>query len=147
MITIRLATINDIPELLPLMSKLEYPTTKEILEKRFSNFTAREGYGVAIALSKDKIIGFVAWSKSMLFVSDAVRFHIEGIIVDSNYRGHGVGKKLMLFVEEIAKASSPTIIDLTSGTRRKKDGSHEFYHALDYKNEGHMAKLYLRKEV
>jgi hypothetical protein len=39
------------------------------------------------------------------------------------------------------------IIDLTSGLRRAKAGSHEFYKNLGYKNEGYMAKLYLRKEL
>jgi GNAT superfamily N-acetyltransferase len=95
---------------------------------------------------KDQVIGFIAWSKSMLFVSDAVRFHIEGLIVDKDHRGQGVGKKLMLFVEEISKSSGPAIIDLLSGIRRQGDGSHEFYKALGYKNEGPMAKLYFRKE-
>jgi len=46
----------------------------------------------------------------------------------------------------VAKKLSPCVVDLTSGFRRKKDGSHEFYKALGYANEGYMAKLYLRKE-
>jgi hypothetical protein len=53
----------------------------------------------------------------------------------------------MNYVEEYAKKYSPAIIDLTSGLRRSKDGSHEFYKSLGYNNEGYMAKLYLRKEV
>ncbi len=53
----------------------------------------------------------------------------------------------MAFVEKIAKKYSPVIIDLTSGLRRAKDGSHEFYKSIGYQNEGHMAKLYLRKEI
>ena len=76
-----------------------------------------------------------------------MRFHIESLVVNEKYRGCGIGKKLMLFVEDIARKFSPAIIDLTSGLRRAKDGSHEFYKALGYNNEGHMAKLYLRKEV
>jgi len=50
-------------------------------------------------------------------------------------------------MEELAKQSSPCIIDLTSGLRRKKDGTHEFYKSLGYQNKGYMAKLYLRKEI
>ncbi|XVN42358.1 MAG: hypothetical protein RCG15_06990 [Candidatus Rickettsia vulgarisii] len=53
----------------------------------------------------------------------------------------------MEFVEEIARKNRPAIIDLTSGLRRKEEGSHEFYKCLGYKNEGSMAKLYLRKEI
>lgn len=143
---IRIATIKDIPSLLPLIERLEYPTTEQMLTKRFKNFIEIDGYGVAVACKKDQVIGLIAWSKSMLFVSDAVRFHIEALIVDENYRGQGVGKKLICFLEGIASDSRPAIIDLTSGARRAKDGSHEFYQKLGYKNEGHMAKLYFRKE-
>ena len=31
--------------------------------------------------------------------------------------------------------------------RRAQDGTHDFYKRIGYKNEGHMAKLYLRKEL
>jgi len=53
----------------------------------------------------------------------------------------------MAFVEGIAQQHSPAIIDLTSGLRRVQDGTHEFYKRIGYKNEGPMAKFYLRKEL
>lgn len=147
MITIRNAATSDIEALLPLLDQLGYPTTKEELEQRFSRFLANEGYGVAVACIENKIVGFVAFSKSNLFVSDKIRMHIEGIAVDKNYRGQNIGKRLMLFVENYARSLSPAIIDLTSGQRRASDGTHQFYANLGYKNEGLMAKLYLRKEM
>jgi GNAT superfamily N-acetyltransferase len=147
MITIRKATLSDIEELLPLLDQLGYSTTKEELAKRFNYFCSIDGYGVAVACNIDQIVGFVAWSKSKLFVYDSIRIHIEGLVVDKEYRGKTVGKKLMLFFEDYARSCGPAIIDLTSGLRRAKDGSHQFYDNLGYKNEGLMAKLYLRKEV
>ena len=147
MAAIRKATLSDIPDLLPLLDQLGYPTTKEALTKRFNDFINLDGYGVAVAYYVDQVVGFVAWSKSKLFVSDSIRIHIEGLVVDKECRGKEVGKKLMLFVEEYARSCGPAIIDLTSGLRRAEDGSHQFYDKLGYKNEGLMAKLYLRKEV
>ncbi len=147
MVTIRKSTLSDIEELLPLLDLLGYPATKKELERRFNDFCSIDGYGIAVACIENKIVGFVAWSKSKLFVSDSVRIHIEGLVVDKDYRGKAVGKKLMQFVENYARSYSPAIIDLTSGLRRASDGSHQFYDRLGYKNEGLMAKLYLRKEV
>jgi GNAT superfamily N-acetyltransferase len=148
MITIRAATFNDIPAMLPLIEQLGYPTTRDVLEKRFEYFMNREGYGIAVVCSDEQLIGWVAWSQSQLFISDKKRLHIEGLVVDRQYRGQGVGKKLLTFVEDFArKYYAPAIIDLTSGLRRAQDGSHEFYKSLGYKNEGAMAKLYLRKEI
>lgn len=144
---IRMAKSFDVPALLPLMDQLGYPTTNAELHKRFETFVSFEGYGVAVASEEPHIIGWVAWSKSELFILGKTRIHIEGLIVDRNYRGKGIGKKLMLFVEEAAKKYSPVIIDLTSGLRRAKEGTHDFYKSLGYHNEGYMAKLYLRKEI
>lgn len=146
---IKHADIDDISGILPLLSDLGYPCELKDLNARFIKFLHNPGYGVAVCKVGEEIQGFVAWSKSYLFVLGKVRFHIEGIIVAEKFRGSGVGRKLMSFVEEIAKesGSNSTIIDLTSGLRRAGDGTHEFYKRLGYKNEGLMAKLYLRKEL
>lgn len=144
MITIRNAELADIESLLPLLEQLGYPTTKEVLKHMFTSFIANKGYGVVVAHLNNKIVGFVAFSKVQLFVS---RIHVEGIAVDKNYRKQNIGKQLMQFVENYAQKFSPAIIDLTSSLRRKSDGTHQFYDKLGYKNEGLIAKLYLRKEV
>lgn len=145
MIVIRDSKTNDSESLLPLLEQLGYPTTREELEKRFNRFINKDGYGVAVACLNNRIVGFVAFSKSELFVSDTTRIHIEGIAVDKSVRGQNIGKQLMEFVENYAKKFSPVVIDLTSGLRRASEGTHEFYKKLGYKNEGFMAKLYLRK--
>lgn len=144
---IRSANPNEADKLLPLMEQLGYSQTIEALTSRINLFLKQDGYGIAVAeeVETKKLIGWVAWSKSILIVSPAVRLHIEGLVVEQSYRGSGIGKALMLHVENIAKLNSPCIVDLTSGKRRAKDGSHEFYAALGYHNEGHMAKKYLRK--
>ena len=144
---IRHATIDDTPRLLPLLSELGYPTTLEDLNRRFLKFVKNPGYGIAVCEMDEKITGFIAWTITDHLISDATRFSIVGIVVSTNHRNMGIGKKLMKFVEDIAKQHSPAIIDLTSGLRRAKDGTHEFYKRIGYKNEGHMAKLYLRKEL
>lgn len=147
MLNIRIANEKDIPKLLPLMVQLGYPAALKEFKERFAVFTSMEGYGVAVAIISDKVVGFVAWSKSTLIVADKVRIRIEGLVVDERYRGCGVGKKLMGFVEGFANSASPAIIEITSGIRRAEDGVHEFYGNIGYTNAGPMAKLYLRKEI
>ena len=145
---IRHATIDDTPKLLPLLSELGYPATLEDLNRRFLKFLSNPGYGVAVYENNNEIIGFVAWAKSTLFVSDKTRFHIEGLVISKNHRGLGIGRKLMAFVEDIARQHYPVIVDLTSATGRAQDGTHEFYKSLGYKNEGPMGpQAYLRKEL
>jgi GNAT superfamily N-acetyltransferase len=147
MVIVRKAHKQDIEHLLPLMAQLGYPTNLDMFKKRFDSFLNLDGYGIGLACLNDQIIGFVAWSKSNIFVIDKIRIHIEALVVNENYRNQGIGKKLIDFIEEFAQQFSPVVIDLTSGIRRAKDGSHDFYKKLGYKNEGHMAKLYFRKEL
>lgn len=147
MTIIRAAVHADLPQLLPLMEHLGYPYKLEELEERFETFNKLDGYGVAVAEQNSQIIGWIAWSKSVLFVKPMSRFHIEGLVVDDKYRGQGIGKKLMKFVEDMAEQYKPCIIDLTSGLRRAESGTHDFYKSFGYINEGEMAKLYLRKEL
>ncbi|MBA2648075.1 MAG: GNAT family N-acetyltransferase [Legionella sp.] len=138
---IRKALIDDMPNLLPLMEQLGYSQSLEVLRAQFDIFTKQENYGIFLADITGMIVGWVAWSKSHLFISPTIRLHIEGLVVDKAFRGHGIGKKLMNQVEDLAQQISPCIIDLTSGLRRAKDGSHDFYKSLGYHNEGHMAKF------
>ena len=147
MIEIRTAFSSDIPEILPLLAQLGYPASKSDFEQRFNEFLSLDGYGVLIASQDGKIAGVIAWSKSKLFVVDKIRFHIEGLIVDEKCRGKGVGQKLVRAMEELLRGARPSIIDLTSGLRREKDKTHEFYKKLGYHNEGYMAKVYLRKDL
>ncbi len=146
-ITIRRAKTSDIPTILLLMDQLGYPTSENTLRIRFQKFTENRGYGVAVACLEDEVVGWIAWSKSELFILDKTRFFIEGLVVDEHKRGLGIGKQLMQFVENIAHEFSPSVVDLTSGIRRAKDGSHEFYKNLGYQQDGPRMKLFFRKEL
>lgn len=68
-------------------------------------------------------------------------------MVDEDIRGQGIGRQLMEEAENLARSKGCKIIELTSGLRRAKEGTHEFYKALGYQNEGQMAKLYLCKKM
>jgi ribosomal protein S18 acetylase RimI-like enzyme len=145
-VLVRMCTKDDVSDLVPLISQLGYPTSFQELISRVLTYQSNQ-YGIAVACLHDKIVGWIAWSVSLIFVTNAKRFHIEGLIVDEHYRGLGIGKQLMLFVEKIAVNSAPSVIDLVSGVRRAKDGTHAFYENLGYHNQGPLAKLYFRKEI
>lgn len=133
--------------MIPLLAQLGYPTSEKLLAARFVKFMDNLGYGVAVACVNHQVVGLVAWSKSELFILDKTRFHIEGLVVDEHYRGIGIGKQLMDFVENIAREVKPSRVDLTSGLRRAKNGSHEFYKSLGYQCDGPQAKLFFKKDL
>jgi GNAT superfamily N-acetyltransferase len=144
---IRMATPQDGPALLPLLAQLGYPTTLAEIEQRLLNFSRLPKHGVAIALSADKIIGWVAWSATHPFITDQMRFRVEGLVIDQHYRRHGIGKQLMHFVETFAQQWQPAMIELTSSVKRAQEGTHAFYQSIGYNNEGQQAKWYARKAI
>jgi GNAT superfamily N-acetyltransferase len=144
---LRHCTIEDIAALLPLMEQFGRPATKDVLSSRFQSFIQNIGYGVVVACINNQPIGLVAWSKSQFFIYDKMRFYIEILVVDERYRRAGVGTKLIEFVEDCARATGSSVVDLTSSVRREKDGTHAFYRKLGYKNEGEREKRYFRKEL
>ena len=147
-ITIRLADKQDTIQLMLLLEELEYPQQSlEALQKRLELFYSQSGYGVAVAEQENLIVGFIGWSKSLLLAVPKTRIHIEGLIVTKKYRNQGIGKKLINYLESIAQSYSPCIVDLTSHIKRAKDGTHAFYKALGYSNEGDVERVYLRKQV
>jgi len=67
--------------------------------------------------------------------------HIDELIVDDNYRGKGVGSKLMDEITRIAKENQCKRIELDSAFHRKE--AHRFY-----ENEGYENRAYLfSKEI
>ena len=90
-IVIRSCTETDIPDLVNLMEELGYPTMRKKLTTRFKIFSSLSGYGVLVAVFKERVVGLVAWSQSFLFISDKKRFRIEALVVNKLYRGRGIG--------------------------------------------------------
>lgn len=147
LINIRSAKIEDSIQLLPLMEQMGYPQTLETMKDRLNAYLNIPYHYAFVADCGSKIVGILTMGCVEAFVYSGRGFRITTMVVDEKYRGQGIGRKLMDHAEIFAKAHGGTLIDLTSGLRRAKDGSHEFYKSLGYRNEGLMAKLYLRKEL
>jgi phosphinothricin acetyltransferase len=62
---------------------------------------------------KKKIIGFAALVLCLVPCKGYVGW-VEDVVVDKNYRGQGLGRKLMLELLKIAKKQKLKIVDLSS---------------------------------
>jgi GNAT superfamily N-acetyltransferase len=146
-LTIREALLEDAPKLLPLLEQLGYPQALAAIRERLDRYQACQDHFVFVADLNSTIVGFVSIAAIESFVYEGRMYRVTALAVDQSIRRKGIGKALMSYIEEFAKRNQGKIIDLTSGLRRAADGSHHFYKALGYENEGYMAKLYLRKEI
>lgn len=143
---IRQATVQDAPQLLPLLDQLGYPQTVESIQDKIHTYSTPDQQ-IWVAEQDSHIFGLVAIVFTDMFVRNGRRCRIEGLVVNAPFRGQGVGRRLMEHTEALAKTQDCPTIELTSGLRRAPEGTHDFYKILGYSNEGLLAKLYLRKEL
>ncbi|WP_160037154.1 GNAT family N-acetyltransferase [Paenibacillus sp. An7] len=73
----------------------------------------------------------------------ATRGQIEGVRVDKNYRGKGVGEKLFRFAINQAKTMGCEMVQLTTDKQRKD--AHRFYERLGFIASHDGMKLVLSK--
>lgn len=132
---IREATLNDINKLTDLMEHLGYPTTIENMETRFRNIEASPDYHTLLATYDGKIVGMIGLVKGYYYEMDGSYVRIVALVVDSNYRSKGIGKKLINEAENWARTIGATGIGLNSGNRPERIKAHEFY-----RNQGYVEK-------
>ncbi|WP_170932561.1 GNAT family N-acetyltransferase [Desulfosporosinus sp. FKB] len=103
----------------------------ENLLRTFPLMNDSDNYILLVAEDNGKVIGTVMGIICLTMVADLKKFLVmEAVIVDENYRGNGVGKKMLLELETRAKRRGCSYIILVSGNQRKE--AHKFYEAFGY---------------
>ena len=145
--TIRLICKQDSHQMLSLLEQLGYPQTLEIIQTQIQAYSEQTNHIAFVAEKDNKLVGFIALGWLIFLHAPGRTCRILGLVVDEQYRNMGIGTLLLMHAEKWATEEKCKIIDLTSGLRRTKDGSHKFYQSLGYHNDGDYAKVYLRKEL
>jgi N-acetylglutamate synthase-like GNAT family acetyltransferase len=120
---------NDAAKLADLINQLGYPCTKDTMEERIKSLVPGIS-SVCVAEIKGTIIGYAALDITHPFHLNNKIARLTSLIVDSPYRGKGIGKLLMTHTENIARNNQCEYIELTSGVQRTD--AHRFYTALGY---------------
>lgn len=129
---IREATVNDIEVLTSLMEQLGYPTTIESMRIRMNNIELSSDYHTLLALYEGKVVGMIGLVKGYYYEMDGSYVRIVAFVVDSNFRGKGIGKKLLKEAESWARRIGATGIGLNSGNRPERFNAHKLYKNMGY---------------
>ncbi len=98
--------------LLPQLS----PGGAVLTPEHLSRILKRKGTHLFVAENNRKIAGMLTLVSYE--IPSATRFWIEDVVVDESFRGKGIGRELVLFAIEFAKAKGASSIDLTSRPSR-----------------------------
>lgn len=135
---IRLCTEDDYESVVELLKQL-WPTMQfndETLQIVYKNALQSDKQILIVGLIDGKVIGFCSLTiKNNLWQAGNLG-HVDELIVDKDFRGQGIGKKLMDEITTIARGYTCKRIELDSGFHRKE--AHQFYENLGYENRAYV---------
>jgi GNAT superfamily N-acetyltransferase len=139
----RLATVEDLPDVLRLYrdSGLEqdFSLTLADAEQWFQRIQQYPNYTLWVATLKeldDRRVGTFA-----LLVMDNLVHHgspsgiVEGVAVDPEFQGMGIGRQMMAFAMAQCQAAGCYKLSLSTNLRRKE--AHLFYESLGFQKHGY----------
>jgi len=77
---------------------LDYPALYAVYERALSSATQH----LIVGVQEDHIVGFCSLSLKNNFWKAGSIGNVDELVVDENYRGQGIGKKLINRIEQIA---------------------------------------------
>jgi GNAT superfamily N-acetyltransferase len=129
-LTVRAAILSDAPRLAELSGILGYPVAADAVSQRLERLLRRSEEGILVAeLPPGQVVGWVHGSEQELLESGR-RCEILGLVVDPEHRGKGVGRRLVMSVEQWAANRGLDQIAVRSNVLRIE--SHPFYQRLGY---------------
>lgn len=128
-IQIRKIAVEDAKSVASLSEQLGYPLPIAEITERIKEISSREDHISFIALENEIIVGWIHAFKSVLLESRAF-VEIGGLVVDENFRGKGIGKKLVQSVQQWSTEKKINEIRVRSHVKRK--GAHQFYTIIGF---------------
>lgn len=133
----RQATVNDVPELVALITKMvdktffEAPTPEKI--KRLIDRT--NGY-FECAVHEGSIVGFLCGYVGETFLNNQFNAYDQGVFVTQEHRGGKVSIKLIRNFEDWARSKGAKNNWMSQSVGHKQDSTLKFFQRLGYKCQG-----------
>ncbi len=102
---------------------------KEAFDIEKKNFESNEFHEIVVTLD-DKVCGYLLMTKIFNPILDKYYYLLDYVSVLSEYRGKGIGTKLLEYAEKIAREENTMYIQLTCGYERVE--AHRLYEKNGY---------------
>ena len=122
--------LEDAKRVSELCVQLGYPATIEEAHKRIGEMLSMPYHEAFVSTDDNVVTGWIYAFRSFNIESNPF-IEIGGLIVDENYRGHGIGKDLIEKVRQWALTND--VHELRVRTNIRRIESHKFYTAMGFK--------------
>ena len=126
---IRTATITDAARLAELSGQLGYPVPAEVMTERLARLLPRDTDFVLVFIRSQRVAGW-AHAVDEELLETGRRCQIQALVVDAAERQAGVGRELVIAIEQWAGSRGITSVVVRSNVVRAE--SHPFYERLGY---------------
>ena len=130
--TIRHATLDDVPALADLITQLGYPSSIEQLTHRLAAIGEQPHYRTIVAEDKTGVVGLIGMSKNPSWEHDGVFIRVIALVVGQTARQQGVGQQLIGAAEQWATEIGATRLVLNCGNRPERAAAHQFYPKMGF---------------
>ncbi|WIV21041.1 GNAT family N-acetyltransferase [Paenibacillus polygoni] len=146
------ATVEHLPAIVRLLADDKLGASRERYEKplpkeyflAFAKIEQQIGNSIIVAMDQDEVVGCLQLTIIPgISRLGATRGQIEGVRIDKDYRGKGVGESLFRYAINEAKTIGCEMIQLTTDKKRKD--AHRFYERLGFVASHDGMKLILSK--
>lgn len=128
-IQLKPATIANAEDIQRLSDQLGYPLPFEQVKRNLIEISGMPDHIALVAQDKEKVVGWAHAFRSVLL--ESVPFiELAGLVVDENYRGKRIGKKLMEAIIDWANDKKVSEIRVRSQVKRKE--AHLFYTSIGF---------------
>lgn len=110
-------------------------SSNEDVAERLDKIESHGDYITLVAVCNDNVVGFVGACRGIAYEFSGHYFRIVALAVRKDFRGMGIGSKLLGQVEEYAVREKAVGILLNSGLNR--DDAHAFYERRGYTKKGY----------
>lgn len=139
---IREMMIKDVPVVCSLCAVLGYPVSVELVEEQLIKLLVRDDHFMRVYEDiNGKVLGFIEAQEYESLYSQK-GFNILGLAVLPEAQEKGIGKQLIVALEQYANQKNYSFIRLNSGEHRKE--AHLFYEAMGYDGQK-MQKRFIKQ--
>lgn len=134
-LTVRFAEASDAEALAKLMGELGYETRVSEMQMRLEAIANDPRYRTFIAVKDGKVCGMIGTLAQASYEHNDPGGRILALVVATDARGYGVGRKLIAAAEN--DFAQRNIRRITVNTHLRRKDAHEFYERLGYEKTGY----------